>query len=118
MTVVAEQIERLPDSVAYVCEHFRPRRIQVEPAYQLGRWREAPSAETASFIPAYRAAQDVPRALGRSITFSGARLGLLTNHFCAVSQDGFALSPDGNVTACYEAFAEDLSFAERFFWLF
>jgi uncharacterized protein len=116
MTVTADQIEQLPDSVGYVCERFRPRRIQVEPAYQLGRWQEAPSAETASFVAAYREAQARARALGREITFSGARLGLLTNHFCGISQDGFSLSPDGNVTACYEAFSEKLPFADRFFY--
>ena len=116
MTVTADQIERLPDSVAYVCEHFRPRRILVEPSYQLGRWQEAPSAETAAFIAAYREAQARARLLGRDINFSGARLGLLTNHFCGISQDSFSLSPDGNVSACYEAFSEDQPLANLFFY--
>lgn len=116
MTVTADQIARLPDSVAFVCERFRPGRILVEPSYQLGRWKEAPSAETAAFIAAYREAQARARELGREIQFSGARLGLLTNHFCGISQDSFSLSPDGNVSACYEAFSEDQPLASTFFY--
>lgn len=116
MTVTADQIESLPDSVDFVCSRFRPTRILVEPAYQLGRWKEAPSAETAAFIAAYREAKGIARRYGRDIEFSGARLGLLTNHFCGISQDAFSLSPDGNVSACYEAFSEDQPLAETFFY--
>ena len=46
----------LPDSIAYICANFRPQRIQAEPAYQIGRWWDAPSAETAELIAAFRAA--------------------------------------------------------------
>lgn len=55
---------------------------------------------------------------GHSLSFSGARLGLLTNHFCGVSQDSFSLTADGNVSACYEVFLETLPRAERFYGRF
>jgi uncharacterized protein len=41
---------------------------------------------------------------------------VLTNHFCGVTQDTFALSPGGNVSACYEIFSEDDRFADLFFY--
>jgi uncharacterized protein len=116
MTVTADQIPLLPDAAEYVCAHFRPRRIQVEPAYQIGRWRDAPSAETAEFIAAFRAAQQRARCYGFELSFSAARLGTLTNHFCGVTQDNFALSSDGNVSACYEVFSEDTPWAKTFFY--
>jgi uncharacterized protein len=116
MTVTADQIARLPDSVEYICANFRPRRIQVEPAYKMGRWQDAPSAETGEFIAAFRAAQLRARRFGHALYFSAARLGVLTNHFCGVTQDSFALSPDGNVSACYEVFSEDDSWASTFFY--
>jgi uncharacterized protein len=116
MTVTADQIDRLPDSVEFICANFNPHRIQVEPAYDMGRWTGAASAETDGFIAAYRRAQDRARRRGREIFFSPARVGLLTNHFCGVSQDTFALSPDGNVSACYEVFAEDNPRANTFFY--
>jgi uncharacterized protein len=116
VTVTRDQISQLPDSVEFICANFGTEQIQVEPAYQLGRWTCAPSAETDEFIAAYREAQRRAHAYGREITYSAARLGVLTNHFCGVSQDSFALSPDGNVSACYESFSEDNPWAKVFFY--
>jgi uncharacterized protein len=116
LTVTADLIAQLEASVDFVCTHFKTTRIQVEPAYQLGRWREAPSAETDAFIDAYRRAQRRAAAHGRDIFFSAARMGQPANHFCGVTQDTFALSPDGNVSACYEVFSEDNRFSDVFFY--
>jgi uncharacterized protein len=116
VTVTADQIPYLPDSVEFIASRFAPRRIQVEPSYQLGRWVQSPSAETSEFINAYREAQLRADHHGVELYYSAARLGLLTNHFCGVTQDTFALSPDGNVSACYEVFSERQPFAGTFFW--
>jgi uncharacterized protein len=116
VTVTLDQIAQLPDSIEFICANFGVDSIQVEPAYQLGRWTQAPSAETDDFIAAYREAQRRAHAYGREINYSAARLGTLTNHFCGVSQDTFALSPDGNVSSCYEVFSEDNPQAKRFFY--
>lgn len=116
VTVTAEQIPMMAGSIEFICHNFRPERIQVEPAYQMGRWRQAPSAETEAFIAGFQAAQEAAARLGREIHFSATRLGTLTNHFCGVTQDSFALSPDGNVSACYEVFSEDNAWARTFFY--
>ena len=116
VTVTADHIARLPDSIAFICASFRPAAIQVEPAYRLGRWREAPGADTAAFLVAFREAQAVAARHGRTIDYSAARAGLMTSHFCGVSQDNFCLSPSGNVTACYEAFSEADGLADVFFY--
>jgi uncharacterized protein len=116
MTVTADQIPLLPDSVDFIYASFRPVRVQVEPAYRMGRYEGGASTETEEFITAYRAAQDRAARYGREISFSGARIGTLTNHFCAATQDGFCLSPDGNVSACYEAFSEDGAWSDVFFY--
>ena len=116
VTVTRDQIANLPESVEFICSNFLAEQIQVEPAYQLGRWTSAPSAETEDFIAAYREAQKIAHSYGREISYSAARLGTLTNHFCGVSQDSFALSPDGNVSSCYEVFSEDNPWAKFFFY--
>ena len=117
VTVTADQIARLPDSVEFICRSFvKATRIQVEPAYQIGRYEHAPTAETEGFIAAFREAQERAAGYGREIFFSAARIGSLTNHFCGVTQDNFCLSPDGNVSACYEAFSEDSEWADVFFY--
>lgn len=116
VTVTADAIPQLPESIQFICDNFGAERIQVEPAYQMGRWRDAPSAETEAFVAAYREAQARAAACGRELFFSAARLGILTNHFCGVTQDSFALSPDGNVSACFEAFSEEVEWAPIFFY--
>jgi uncharacterized protein len=114
VTVTHEHIARLPESVEYICTNFRPVRIQVEPAYQLGRWAHAPSAETEAFIAAFREAREAAARHSHEIVYSAARLDTLTNHFCGITQDSFALTPDGNVSACYEAFSENNPLADVF----
>ena len=116
ITVTRDQILQLPQSVEFVCSNFNPQTIQVEPSYQLGRWRDAPSAETEGFIAAYREAQARAGKHGRRISFSGARLGTLSNHFCGVSQDSFGLSASGAVSACYEVFDETSENADTFIY--
>ena len=116
LTVTAEHIATLADSVEYLCAEFRPVSIHIEPVYALGRGAAAASAESDEFIAAYRAAARRASAHGRPLHFSGARVGTLTNHFCGVSQDNFCLSTGGNVTACHEAFGEDNRWASVFFY--
>ena len=78
---------------------------------------DAARAEAADFL-GQRLGEAQARAVaaGKEIRFSGARLGALTNHFCAASQDGFSLSPKGNVSACYEVFSEENPLAGLFFY--
>jgi uncharacterized protein len=106
MTVTAAMISRLPDSIEFICSRFRPGQIQAEPAYQIGRWAGAPSAETGAFVAAFREAQARAKKHGCEVTFSAARTGALTNHFCGATQDLFAITPDGAASACYEVFDE------------
>lgn len=116
VTVTRDQIAQWPDSIEFICAHFGVMSIQCEPAYQLGCWTNAPSAETEEFIAVYREAQRRAHAYGREISYSAARVGLLTNHFCGITQDSFALSPDGNGSSCYEVFSEDNPLAQIFFY--
>lgn len=116
LTVTAEQIPLLPDSVEFVLANFTPARVQVEPAYQLGRHEGEPDAETGDFIEAYREAQARAARHGHELSYSAARVGTLTNHFCGVTQDNFCVTPAGNVSACFEAFSEDNEFSDVFFY--
>lgn len=116
ITVTEDQIVRLPKSIEFICRQFNPQNIMIEPAYQMGRWHNAPSAETEAFIQAYRQAKQIARSFSKEVIYSAARVDLLTNHFCGVSQDSFSLSPDGNVSSCYEVFSEDNTWAEHFFY--
>jgi uncharacterized protein len=102
--------------VAFLCRRFRPRAIQVEPLYRMGRGRDAADAETAAFIEAYRAARRTSPKAARLVRFSGARLGTLTTRFCGVANDNFCVSPAGGISACHEVADERQPWAERFFY--
>jgi uncharacterized protein len=116
MTVTAEAAPRLAQSVAYLCRRFRPRGIQVEPLYRMGRGRDAADAETGVFIGAFRAARGTSEKAARLLRFSGARLGTVTNRFCGVANDNFCVSPAGNISACHEVADEHQPWAEQFFY--
>lgn len=116
LTVMRDQISKLPASIEFLCTNFSPQRIQAEPAYQIGRGADAPSSETSEFVEAFREAWGIADALGFELSYSGTRLDSLSNHFCGITQDSFALSTDGKVTACYEAFSEDLEWSSKFFY--
>jgi uncharacterized protein len=116
MTLTADAAPRLPESIAYLCRRFRPRAIQVEPLYRMGRGRDAADAETATFIASFRAARRTSAKADKLLRFSGARLETVTNRFCGVANDNFCVSPAGNVSACHEVASEDQPWAERFFY--
>jgi uncharacterized protein len=116
MTATAELIPYMPDSVDYIFSTFNAHSVQVEPAYQIGRYADKPSAETEEFLSAFREAQQRAKKYGKRITYSGARTGTPTSHFCAASQDSFALLPDGVVSACFEACSHSNPCASLFFY--
>ena len=116
MTVTADLIASLADSVDYIFANFRPAALQVEPAYQIGRYADKPSAETEEFIVAFRQAQQRAKKYGKSLAYSGARLDALSNHFCAVSQDSFALLPDGSVSSCFEVCSRNNPYIDIFLY--
>jgi uncharacterized protein len=116
ITVTKDQIQELPVNVAYILQHFNPQRIHVEPAYPIGRWRQAPSSESIDFVASYREADRIARTFGHDLFYSGARVGRISRHFCGVTRDNFSLSPDGNVSACFEAFSESNDHASIFFY--
>jgi uncharacterized protein len=116
LTVTADELPTLADSIEYLCAEFHATSIQIEPVYRLGRGAEEASAESDEFVAAYRAASARAMAMGRKVRFSGARVGTATDHFCSATRDNFCLSADGNVTSCFEAFGEDSPVAGVFFY--
>jgi uncharacterized protein len=116
MTVTADMIPLMPDSVDFIFSNFRTGSLQLEPAYQMGRYADKPTAETEEYISAYREAQLRARKHNKSLTYSGAQTDTLKNHFCAASQDSFALLPDGTVSSCFEACTRSALYGNIFFY--
>jgi uncharacterized protein len=117
MTVTDETASRLAESIAYICGHFHPHKIQVEPAFEEGRARRNHSAVKNlrlfrdQFIRGYKTAEQ--HAI--QLFYSGARLEALTTRFCLAACRAFVVTPDGDVTTCFETYGREHSLSREFF---
>ena len=102
LTVTPDSVDDLPAGIDYLLELGSPRHVQVEPVYRLGRGREGAEVEASRFVEAYRAAKAIAEARGIDFFYSAARVDVLTNRFCTSCGEGFSLTPEGLVSACYE----------------
>ncbi|HEY9074902.1 MAG TPA: radical SAM protein [Anaerolineaceae bacterium] len=115
LTVTAQSVDRLPESVAYLLEHGHPKRMQVEPVYTLGRGKAGGLAvDSQGFVEAYLEAKQIAAPTGVDFYYSAARLDVLTNRFCQSCGEGFSLTPSGLVSSCYEVPDDTVEYAERF----
>jgi uncharacterized protein len=116
MTVTRDAIAYLEDSVEFICTNFGVVKIHAEPAFRVGRWRTAPSAEIDEFVSAFIKSAELAESKGKELRLSSARLGMISSHFCGVTQDNFCLTPSGSVTACYEVFSDSSPYSELFIY--
>lgn len=115
MTVTSFSVNEVPESIMYLLKHARPKRIQLEPVYNLGRGRDKSlHVEPGAFITAFHEAKRITDGYGVGLFFSSARIDTLTNRFCRSCGEGFSLTPHGNVTACYEICDEKGKYSQDF----
>jgi len=115
LTVTSCSVEYLPASVEYLLNNASPLHIQLEPMYTLGRGRaDGLAVDPQLFIEAFRSAKHMAEAANVDLFYSAARVELLTSRFCLSCGEGFSLTPDGLVSACYEAPDAGFEFADSF----
>ena len=117
-TVTRASLERLVESVEFICRTFKAQMIHIEPVFQVGRAldNDLGFPDPDLFVAAFRASRDVAASYGRELKYSGARFGAVTNKFCQVCDDLLAVSPEGFVTGCYEVGEPDDPRAGTFFY--
>ena len=96
--------KQLPEDVRYICEQTNCRIIQVEPAYNLirGAHDAGGESDTNAFASAFMEAYEIATAGGRTLFYSGSRLGLVTDLFCRAPYDALIITPRGRLVSCYE----------------
>ena len=116
MTATAELIPYMADSIDYIYANFQTGPVQIEPAFQIGRYANQLPTETEAFLVAFRESKRRAKKYGKELLYSGARIGILTSHFCSLSRDSFALLPDGTVSSCFEACTHTNPYGHIFFY--
>jgi len=104
-TLTENGASRLSDIVRFIHEKCpQLDQLHVEPVWECGRCKvtgERPPSEK-QFIGYFAEAYKLAHKLGFSLFYSGARIDVLTNKFCAAPGDGFSVTPEGFVTSCFE----------------
>jgi uncharacterized protein len=109
-TVTAQSVLRLDEICRFVFRELPGlKQLHIEPVWYCGRCRtsgERPP-DPLQFATAFIRAREEARKQGKSVVYSGARLEMLTNKFCAAPGDGFSVMPDGRVSSCFEVCDSD-----------
>lgn len=106
-TVTHNTVRDMPGIVRYVARYTHPRALKFEPVSDSGRYsgraEEKPLAM--EFARWFNRAREEGERLGLAVTFSGLRLpGPPVSTFCGAFAEPFGVTPEGYVTACFEAF--------------
>jgi uncharacterized protein len=94
----------LAEDVRYLCEHTHCQTIQVEPAFNTGRSGHAQPTEEEglAFVREVLKAYDVADEYQRRFYYAGARMGWVTDVFCAAPYNALIVTPLGDLVTCYE----------------
>ncbi len=116
-TVTADTVARMPEIVRYVAANTRANLVKFEPACTCGRFADhtdevpAPAAFAQAFNLAF--AEAVRCRL--PVAFSGVRLFVAAlSTFCGAFCEPFAVTPDGQISACFEVFDAGSPYADIF----
>ena len=116
LTVTADSVGQLEESIDFLCRQSGCPTFQVEPAFDHGRARQGGLAwpRREEFSTAFLAAWEIARKAGRHLYYSGARPWLLTSRFCLAPEKALILCHDGGLSACYEVWSSRHSLAGQF----
>lgn len=93
-----------PRDLRFLCESTECQSMQVEPAFntQRGKHKFPAVKEARGFAKAFVEASEIATRAGRSLAYSGARLGQVTSAFCIAPYDALIVTPNGTLVTCYE----------------
>jgi len=115
-TVTDLNVERLPELVDFFTETAPGALIHLEPAFGRGRCLDNPEQIPMADRFADRFIEALERAEERDamVRYSAARIRGSYSSFCGCAQDAFNVTPDGQITGCYEVCDSSNEFADIF----
>jgi uncharacterized protein len=117
-TVSEYSIEMMEESFDFIVNNYKAKTIHFEPVFQCGRCRTNSefNVNMDRFAEYFQKCSEKAKKLGIRFIYSGCRIETLSNSFCGVSSDNFAVTPDGYLTPCFEATSLDDPKAEKLFF--
>ena len=117
-TITQFSQDRIPEIVSCYLENFRPAGIHLEPMFFSSRAEKARinGPDHDSFVKGFAKAAKLAEKKGIDLHFSGHRFPKICNTFCGIGWKNFAVTPEGNVTSCFEVLAEEDRRSETFFF--
>ncbi|QTA82826.1 Radical SAM domain-containing protein [Desulfonema limicola] len=116
-TISSYNVEIMEESMDYIAENYKSRQVHFEPLFFCGRCKTSSSLmpDLKLFESSFRKCESKSREYNMFFTYSGSRLETLTDSFCGVSNDNFAVTCSGHITTCYEITSLDDPKSETFF---
>ena len=104
LTATDQSIAHLAESIEFLCRETQCRVFQVEPSFSQGRAdrNQAVLSRFDPFIEAFLDAYDIAASHGRHLYYSGARPWLITSMFCQSPYASVVVTPDGDLSTCFE----------------
>lgn len=116
MTVTEATVDRLPESVAFVCENTRAETIQVEMSFtsERGIYADMDGEFAPGFVTRFAQAADIGARRGILVFYSGSRPWVIARTFCQASTRALIATPEGRMVACFEAVHGGHPYADDF----
>jgi uncharacterized protein len=117
-TITRFSQERIPEIVDYISEHFSPQIIHLEPMFVSARAAQSDMAspDEDAFVKGFLKAEKIAQNRRFELHFSGKKFPNVSSAFCGLGWKNFAVTPEGNVTSCFEVMSEADARAGTFFY--
>ena len=117
-TISEYSIDLMEESLDFIIENYKTKSIHFEPAFQCGRCKTNSEfhVNMEKFAENFQRCKEKARRLGVNFVYSGCRVESLTNSFCGIACDNFAVTPDGYLTPCFEVTSSEDAKSESLFF--
>lgn len=101
--------ENFPREIDFLCQETACQHFHVEPTFhiQRGTHGDPLPGDGDAFVDAFLEGVNVAEAAGRTLMYSGGRLGLVTDTFCTAPFQALIVNPLGQLVTCYELAGRD-----------
>jgi uncharacterized protein len=117
-TVTQFSQDRIPEIVGFFTDNFMSTGVHVEPMFFSPRATKCKIKEPDknSFTKGFLEGAKIAEKKGIPFYFSGDRFPKISTTFCGIGWKNFAVTPEGNVTSCFEVLSQEDPRSSIFFF--